>query len=193
VGSKKKKVGFPMITSNNRTKMITLCALFTAFTAICSQIQIPLPMVPINLALFSIHLTAILLGGKYGTFSVLAYILLGLIGAPVFAGFTGGVGILFGKTGGYIIGYLLDVLVIALLLGNKKASFAKLCLAMAAGTLACYAFGTVWFMLLTKMGLWTSLVYCVFPFLPGDAVKILLCAAAVPKLQRALGRKERAA
>lgn len=179
-----------MITTNNRTKMITLCALFTAFTAICSQIQIPLPMVPINLALFSIHLAAILLGGKYGTFSILAYLLLGLIGIPVFAGFTGGVGVLFGKTGGYIIGFILDVPVIALILRGKKASFPKLCLAMIAGTLTCYAFGTVWFMFLTKMNLWTSLLYCVIPFLPGDAVKIILCAVTAPKLEKALNRKE---
>ncbi len=178
---------------NNRTKMITICALFTAFTAICSQIQIPLPMVPINLALFAVHLAAILLGGKYGSLSILTYILLGLVGVPVFAGFTGGVGVLFGKTGGYIIGYLLDVLVISLILQGKTASFPKLCLAMAGGTLACYAFGTIWFMLLTKMNLWTSLVYCVFPFLPGDAVKIILCGIAAPKLQKALSRKERAA
>ena len=84
------------------TRSLVLCALMAALTAICSQIQIPLPMVPINLALFAVHLSGALLGWKYGALSMVVYALLGVIGVPVFAGFGSGPAVLFGKTGGYI-------------------------------------------------------------------------------------------
>lgn len=81
-----------------------ICAVFTALCAICSQIQIPLPMVPINLALFAVNLAGALLGAKPGAVSVAAYVLLGALGAPVFAGFAGGMQAIAGQTGGYIFG-----------------------------------------------------------------------------------------
>ena len=72
------------------TQRIVLAALFAALMAVCSQIQIPLPMVPINLALFAVHLCGALLGAKWGALSISAYALLGLVGAPVYAGFASG-------------------------------------------------------------------------------------------------------
>ena len=69
------------------TRNLVLAALFAALTAVCSQIQIPLPMVPINLALFAVHLCGALLGAKWGALSMTAYALLGVVGAPVFSGF----------------------------------------------------------------------------------------------------------
>lgn len=167
-------------TANKKKSMtavnLVMCALFAALTAICSQIQIPLPMVPINLALFSVHLCGAVLGAKFGTLSIIVYVLLGMVGLPVFSGFSGGVGVLFGKTGGYIIGYILDALIVGLILHKWGMSFAKCCVAMAAGLFVCYLFGTIWFMAVTGIDLWMSLVYCVFPFLAGDAVKIVLAA-----------------
>lgn len=166
--------------------MLVMCALFAALTGICSQIQIPLPMVPINLALFAVHLCGAVLGAKYGTFSMAVYVLLGMAGLPVFAGFTGGVGVLFGKTGGYIIGYILDAFIVGLIVARWGDGFFKCCIAMAAGLAACYIFGTLWFMHITGTGLWMSLVYCVFPFLAGDAVKIGLAAYLTRRLKKAL-------
>ena len=94
-----------------------LCALFAALTAVCSQIQVPLPFtpVPITLSLLAVFVCGTVLGPKYGAISMLLYILLGAIGVPVFAGFTGGFGILTGPTGGYIIGYLLSAVVLGFL------------------------------------------------------------------------------
>lgn len=166
--------------------MLVMCAVMAALTAVCSQIQIPLPMVPINLALFAVHLCGALLGAKYGCVGMIVYVLLGLVGLPVFAGFTGGVGILFGKTGGYIIGYILDALIVGLLVTRWGYKFWKCCLAMVIGLLVCYLFGTIWFMALTGMSLWLSLVYCVFPFLIGDAVKIVLAAYLTKRLKKVL-------
>ena len=171
----------------SRTRQLLLCALFAALTAVCSQIQIPLPLVPINLALLAVHLAGGLLGAKNGAISMVIYLLLGGIGAPVFAGLTGGPGILFGKTGGYIIGYIAAAAIVGALSGRLR-SFWGLCLSMAIGVAACYLFGTIWFMVVTGMDLWTSLLYCVVPFLPGDVIKILLAASLCRKLRGPLSR-----
>ena len=94
-----------------------LCALFAALTAIFSQIMIPLPFtpVPINLALLAVWLCGSVLGAKRGALAILVYLLLGAIGVPVFHGFMGGIGVLAGPTGGYIIGYLPAVVIFGLL------------------------------------------------------------------------------
>ena len=170
------------------TRSLAACALMAALTAVCSQIQIPLPMVPINLALFAVHLSGALLGARRGTLSMLVYVLLGLVGIPVFAGFKAGPATLFGRTGGYILGYVLCAAIVGFLTRRGAFSFPRLCLGMAAGVVVCYAFGTAWFMALTRMDLVASLGYCVLPFLPGDAVKIALAALLVMRLRPALSR-----
>ena len=164
---------------------LALAALFAALTAVCSQIQIPLPYIPINLALFAVHLSGLLLGSKWAGLAQLVYLLLGLIGLPVFSGFGSGPAILFGRTGGYIIGYVLC----ALIDGHaykKDLSYPMLFLHLILGTLVCYTFGTIWFMFLTKMSLALSLSYCVLPFLPGDAIKIALALVLARRLQKPL-------
>ena len=168
------------------TLHLVMAALFAALTAVCSQIRIPLPMVPINLALFAVHLAGALLGAKWGALSITAYALLGVVGAPVFAGFSSGPAVLFGKTGGYILGYILCALLVGLLVRRIGFTVKGLCLSMIVGVAVCYAFGTAWFMAVTGMNLITSLTYCVFPFLPGDAVKIILAALLALRLRKPL-------
>lgn len=163
--------------TKTNTINLTLCAFFAALLAVCSQIQIPLPMIPINLALFAVYLAATVLGSKRGTLAVLVFLILGIIGVPVFAGFKGGPAVLFGKTGGYLAGYLFTAFFTGFLCEQFGYQFWKLCLFMAIGLLTCYVFGTIWFMKLSGNPLALSLSYCVLPFLPGDAVKIGLAAA----------------
>ena len=170
------------------TRKITLCARFAALTAVCSQIAIPLPLIPINLALFSVYLAGGLLGAGAGTVSQLVFALLGAVGVPVFQGFTGGPGVLFGPTGGYIIGYLAAAWLTGWLSAKWGYTFWKLAAAMAIGLAACYLFGTVWFMILMKNGLVAALGKCVLPFLPGDAVKIALAAVLVKRLHPLLAQ-----
>ena len=113
-------------------------ALFTAIIAVCSWIQIPL-VVPFTLQTFGVFCALAILGGKSGTISVLLYIVLGTIGVPVFAGFSGGIGTLLGMTGGYIIGFLFSALIywgITRWLGEKLP---VMILAMVLGLAACYA------------------------------------------------------
>ncbi len=171
-----------------QVKSLVLCALFAALTAVCSQLQIPLPMIPINLALFAVNLCGALTSKSKAALAMAAYMLMGVIGLPVFTGLRGGAGVLFGRTGGYILGYIASAFLISLILEKWGRAFWKMCLAMAAGTAGCYAFGTVWFMVLTGNGLWASLTICVFPFLLGDAVKILLAAFLAGRLEKPLRR-----
>ena len=183
-----RKVVLYMQSRSQTTRMLAAAALFAAMTAICSQIQIPLPMVPINLALFAVHLCGALLGAKWGALSMAAYALLGAVGVPVFSGFAAGPAVLFGKTGGYILGYILCAALVGVLSRRPGFTFGKLCIAMVIGVAVCYLFGTVWFMVLTGMDLMTSLTYCVIPFLPGDAVKIVLAALLTIRLRKPLAQ-----
>lgn len=165
-------------SSKFKTIDIVYIAVFAALMAVCSWISIP-TMVPFTLQTFGVFLAVCLLGGKRGTLSVLVYILLGAVGLPVFAGFSGGISSLLGSTGGYIIGFLFSALIMWLceiLLGKKLWAYA---VSMILGLIVCYAFGTVWFMVVYArssgaVGLITVLGWCVFPFIIPDLVKIAL-------------------
>ena len=168
------------------TKKICICGMFAALTAVFAQIQIPMAPVPINLALFSVMLSGSILGWKYGAASQIVYVLLGMLGAPVFAGFSGGLGIVVGKTGGYIIGYIACSFIIGMM--SEKIKISKkiiLPISMVIGTLVCYILGTAWFMIITNTGLWQSLLWCVFPFLIGDAIKIIAASLVTERLKKA--------
>ncbi|MEG1243616.1 MAG: biotin transporter BioY, partial [Oscillospiraceae bacterium] len=130
-----------------KTIEIVYIALFATIMAVCSWISIP-ATVPFTLQTFGVFCAVGLLGGKRGTISVAVYILLGFIGVPVFAGFSGGIGVLFGATGGYIIGFIFSALIYWLttkMFGQKTVVMA---IAMFLGLLGCYAFGTAWFMMI---------------------------------------------
>lgn len=174
-------------TSTLRLRHLVLCALFSAMTAVCSQIAVPMPWgVPINLALFAVCLAGSLLGPLWGTASMGVYVALAAVGVPVLAGFQGGPAAIFGKTGGYVIGYMAAALVTGLLARRFGRRFWPLCAAMAIGCAACYALGTLWFVVLTQSPLPVALGLCVLPYLPADAVKIALAALLTLQLRRRL-------
>ena len=174
-------------TNNSRLFMMILCAIFAAVIAVATFIQIPLPFtpVPITLSLLAVYLAGGLLGPKYGTISVVVYILIGAIGLPVFSGFRGGIGHLAGPTGGYIIGYIVMALIIGLIVGSSRTpATLRIIIATVSGTIACYIFGTVWFMILMKTGLLEALSMCVFPFLLGDLVKLIAAVLLIRILRK---------
>lgn len=178
------------VMTKNRTLDMVYIAMFTVLIAICSWISIP-TTVPFTLQTFGVFVTVGVLGGKRGSLSVLIYLLLGAIGIPVFAGFTGGMGIVLGSTGGYIIGFLLSTL---LMWGMEKLLGKKtwvLALSMVLGLLVCYIFGTIWFMLVYTretgaIGLWTALGWCVFPFVIPDLGKIVLALLICKRLAKVI-------
>lgn len=160
----------------------SLCALFAALTAICSQLMISLPsLVPINMATLSIFICACLLGSKYGALSQFVYVLIGLIGVPVFSGFRAGPATLFGPTGGYIIGYIAAAFVIGFSIERKPSKY-MLPFAMIIGLALCYAIGTVWYMFSMQIELLPAIMSCVVPFLFGDAIKIAVACVVVKRI-----------
>ncbi len=170
------------------TRDLAYIGICTALIAICSWISIP-TTVPFTLQTFGVFVSVGLLGGKRGTLSVLVYMLLGALGIPVFAGFTGGLGILLGSTGGYILGFLGSALVIwgiESLFGRKPVTEI---LAMAAGLAVCYAMGTLWFLEVYArangaVGLGTVLSWCVLPFVLPDLAKIALAFLISDRVRR---------
>ena len=167
-------------------KDMVITAMFAALTAVCSILSIPVGEVPVTLQTFAVCLSAAMLGWKRGTLSVLIYILLGAAGVPIFAGMKGGFGVLAGPTGGYIVGFLLTALMIGLAAERFGRKALPLALAMSCGVLICYAVGTIWFMIVTKMSLGESLMLCVVPFLLPDAVKIAAAALLTGRLMKAV-------
>lgn len=149
-------------------------ALFAAIICIMAPFSLSVGVIPISLGTFAIYLAGGFLGGKKGIVAVCVYILLGAVGLPVFTGFTGGFAKLLGFTGGYIIGYIPLALITGIFAEKNKA---LLPLGMILGTLACYAFGTAWFMISTGSELVPALLSCVVPFLVGDAIKIAAASA----------------
>ena len=167
---------------------MALCGLFAALMAICSWISIP-TAVPFTLQTFGVFVAVGVLGGRLGTLAVAVYLLLGAVGLPVFAGFTGGIGILLGSTGGYLLGFLGSAAVMWCMerLGRGRA-WVRL-VSMVAGLLVCYLFGTVWFrMVYTAQNgavtLGTVLGWCVLPFIPFDLLKIALAFAVTGRLEK---------
>ncbi len=154
---------------------------------ICSWISIP-TTVPFTLQTFAIFFVLLLLGGERGTVAILVYVLLGAVGVPVFAGFKGGIGILFGNTGGYILGFLLTGLIYILFTRLfKKTTFMKVT-ALVIGLAVCYAFGTAWFMHVYmhnsgEVGVITVLGWCVFPFIIPDLIKMALAVIIAKKTE----------
>ncbi|HBC96107.1 MAG TPA: biotin transporter BioY [Clostridium sp.] len=164
-------------------------AIFTAITAILAQISIPLPFtpVPITMQVFAVYLSAMILGSRLGTMSQLIYLLVGAIGLPVFASFTGGFQILAGPNGGYLISYLL----IAYLIGkiSEKGSNHIISIVALMGTLViCYAAGTIWFHFVTNIPIKKAIFLCVFPFIPLDVIKVVVAYIVGIKVRGALLR-----
>lgn len=164
-----------------KTRDLTLVALFTGLMAVCAWISVPVPepFVQFTMQTFAIFAALLALGGKRGTYAVAAYLLLGAVGAPVFSQFRGGLGVLLGTTGGYILGFFFTALLYWLLTARLGESLPVKVGAGVLGMVTYYAFGTAWYLALTyqagsPMGLMTALGYCVFPFILPDLVKLAL-------------------
>ncbi|MCM1568556.1 MAG: biotin transporter BioY [Roseburia sp.] len=176
---------------NRNTVELCICALFAALTAVLSQIAIPIGPVPINLATFSVFLSGALLGAKSGAVSQAVYVLLGAVGLPVFSSFRGGVGVLLGPTGGYIAGYILAAWLVGWIAKRYGNRIYILGLAMFAGFLAYMTAGTGWYMFSTQTGFTEAFMICVFPFLPGDLLKMVLAAVLSYRLRPVLTIRNR--
>lgn len=178
-----------MYNTLTRTQVLTRSALFIALTAVCSWISIPIPgtSVPINLATFAVILAGLMLGAKDGSIAMVVFLILGAIGVPVFHSFTGGMGIVFGPTGGFLIGYILLALCAGLSTGKTEHPIRNYIIFTLLGEVLLYALGSAWFIIQAGSNIQTALMACVVPFLPGDAVKMVLAYVVAGRLRKVIG------
>ena len=172
---------------NSKVLDLVYVAIGAALIAICSWISIP-TAVPFTLQTFAVFFVLLALGGERGTLATLVYVLLGAVGVPVFAGFSGGIGVLLGNTGGYIIGFLLTGLIYILFTKFFKKNIVMKVIALVLGLAVCYAFGTAWFMHVYmkssgEVGLLTVLGWCVFPFIIPDLLKLALAVVISKRIE----------
>ena len=172
---------------NSKVLDLVYIAIGAALIAICSWISIP-TAVPFTLQTFAVFFVLLALGGERGTLATLVYVLLGAVGVPVFAGFSGGIGVLLGNTGGYIIGFLFTGLIYILFTKFFKKNIVMKVVALVLGLAVCYAFGTVWFMHVYmkssgEVGLLTVLGWCVFPFIIPDLLKLALAVVISKRIE----------
>lgn len=172
--------------SKDNLKSYILIALFSAIIAVSAFIAIPSP-VPFTLQTLGIFCALTILGGKRGLLSVILYIFLGIIGLPVFAGFSGGIGHISGATGGYILGFIITALVYGIITHFGGISSKTKAVGLISGLLACYFFGTIWYSAvylrdLSLESFISSLVICVVPFIIPDSIKIAIAIFISRKL-----------
>ena len=149
-------------------RKMVLCSLFAALMAVCAWISVPIPPVAFTLQTFGVLLSLGLLGGKWGTVSVVLYLALGVVGLPVFAGFRGGAGAMLDATGGFLWGFPVGALVYWLTERLGKLPAFVLC------QLVCYGCGCVWFAFWAGCGMASAVLTCVLPYLIPDVLKLWL-------------------
>ena len=177
----------------NKTKIFSirdLCyiGIFTAIISVCAQIQIPMPLgVPLTLQTLAIMLAGFILGIKKGFFTILVYILLGSFGAPVFSSFSGGLGIVFGRTGGFILTF--PFLVLAAGIASVKDNRIWSAVWLLFGFIVNFTGGVLMFSYVMSMTLPVSFVYAAAPFIPTELLKITLIVVFGKKIKNSVLRR----
>lgn len=177
-----------MTTSKLSIQDICSVALCTAVIAVMAQITIPMPLgVPMTMQTFAITLSAVILGSKKGALSAFVYVLLGSIGLPVLAGFSGGAQHLFGPTGGFLISFPIMAYITGLGVDKFRSVKGGFILCLIAGTSVNYIFGVVMFCLLTGSSVSVGFTACVLPFIPTAVLKVILASVIGLKIRTRLG------
>lgn len=159
-----------------KTYSYVLTAFGAAIIAVLAQITIPLPLIPITGQTLAVGLVVTILGTKYGSLSVLLYILLGAIGLPVFSGFSGGLGIIVGPTGGYIIGFLVQAYLMGLYMDKFGTGYAQAIVANLIGMVITLGFGTAWLKIVGDLTWSAAFMGGVAPFIIVGIIKAVAAA-----------------
>lgn len=167
---------------------ISYIALSVALITVGAWIAIPVGNVPFTLQTLMVALIGGVMGWKRGVATLFVYVLMGMIGIPVFSKFQAGVGVLFGATGGYIFGFFFLVLVPAfckyLPVKNKWARASVFFAASVIGEAVCYFFGTIWFVNVYHCTVGYAMAICVVPFIVPDLIKFVLSSALTVRLEK---------
>jgi biotin transport system substrate-specific component len=160
--------------TNSKLQMMIVTALFAAIIGILAQVTIPLPLIPITGQTLAIGLAATILGARYGTYSTLLYILMGAIGIPVFAQMSSGFGVIFGPTGGFIIGFIPTVYFIGKYIEKTAPTIKHACIANILGMFITLGFGTVWLKIIANLSWQAAFLGGFAPFIPVGILKAIL-------------------
>ena len=172
-----------------KSETITKTAVCVAMVAVLSQISFPIPFsaVPFSMGIMAVFLCGAILKRKQAVMAQMIYLALGAIGVPVFSQFRGGINVLIGPTGGYLIAYILMAYIVALASEKaKKRPFWTLLLAMIASLLICYIIGTWWFSVVTRNSISAAIASCVLPFVLPDIAKAVLSAYFATILKKSI-------
>ncbi len=172
------------------TKDIALIGIFAAFLAVMSQISLPMPSgVPVTIQVFAVAIVGVILGAKRGVMAVIIYILIGAIGAPVFANFRGGLEVVAGASGGYIIAWPVMTGLSGLMVKAKssRAAVGVTILLALIGLAVVEGFGGFWWAFMTKGDLRTIMIYSVTAFIPKDIIITVLAVLLGNQIKRAAG------
>lgn len=129
---------------NKTTRDLALSAIFAALIGILSQFTIPLGTIPLTLQTFAVGLVVTILGTRNGTVAVCIYLIMGMIGIPVFAGGSSGFGALLGPTGGFLIGFIFNALSTGIIINKTKSDYLWAIIANIIGSFVTLFFGTIW-------------------------------------------------
>ena len=180
------------------TKEMIICSIFAALIAIGAFIKIPVPYVPFTMQLMFTTLAGILLGSRLGSISVGVYLIIGLIGIPVFTK-GGGIGYIFQPTFGYLIGFMIGSYITGRIVEKyEKPSFLNILVAGLSGLSIVYLLGVPYFYLISNLvinnpiGAKAIMMYGFIMCLPGDIFTCIVCAFLGQRLVPML-RKERKA
>ena len=162
-----------------KVRPMARAALFAALMAVSAWLSIPLPPVRFTLQTLAMLLALGLLGGKWGSLSICLYLLLGVVGLPVFSGFRSGIGAMLDATGGFLWGFLLGGL--GYWLAERLGKLAPMILFL----LIAYSCGAAWFLIYAPgSGLWGAATVTVLPYLLPETVKLLLANMLVKRIKR---------
>ena len=166
-----------------KTAELTKTAFFTALMAVLAQIAIPLPIspVPFTLQVFGVLLAGVILSPKAALLSVFCYLLLGAAGVPVFAAARGGLQVIFGPTGGYLLGFLPGIFFLSKMTESKGKNNFMLATSMLLFVMIVYTCGAIQLSLVMKLDFKQTMLAGVIPYIPFDLVKIL---ATIPLANR---------
>ena len=161
---------------NSSLRSTILAAEFAAVIAVFSQLTLPLGIIPLTGQTFAVGLAVTVLGRRTGTYAILIYLLLGLIGIPVFTGMKAGISVLFGPTGGYLVGFIINGLVTGTIL--EKTAFTKFwsVLANIIGAMLTLVFGTIWLKIYGGTGWLQAFQGGFIPFILPGVIKAVLAA-----------------
>lgn len=173
-------------TQKISTRQLTLIAVMTAVTCILGPLSLPIGIVPISLTNLAIYLAVYALGTKRGTLSYIVYLFIGVVGLPVFSGFSGGFTKLLGPTGGYLIGFVFMAFISGIFIDKFSDKIYMCFLGMVLGTIVTYLLGTAWLSYETKLTFNAALYAGVIPFIPGDLVKMIIASLIGPQIRKRL-------